>query len=84
MPASTCPERIPADWDQEEAMDKGRVRDEGWLPLQGSYEEAVLSWYEQIDLSFRRRELEAERELPEAIGRRDAGAQLPASHGVAD
>ena len=65
-------------------MDKGRVRDEGWLPLQGSYEEAVLSWYEQIDLSFRRRELEAERELPEAIGRRDAGAQFPGSHRVAD
>ena len=65
-------------------MDRERVRDEGWLPLQGSYEEAVLSWYEQIDLSFRRRELEAQREVPEAIGRRDDGPQFPASHGVAD
>lgn len=33
----------------------------GWFPLRGSYEEAVLSWYEQIELSFRRRQLDAQR-----------------------
>jgi len=65
-------------------MDKGRVREEGWLPLQGSYEEAVLSWYEQIDLSFRRRELETQRGLPEAMRRGDTETQFPASQGVAD
>ncbi len=27
----------------------------GWLPVQGSYEESVMSWQEQIELSFRRR-----------------------------
>lgn len=26
----------------------------GWSPARGSYEEAVLSWHEQIDQSFRR------------------------------
>jgi hypothetical protein len=29
----------------------------GWQPVEGSYEEAVLSWQEQIELTFRRREL---------------------------
>ena len=33
----------------------------GWFPLRGSYEEAVLSWYEQVEMSFRRRALEAQR-----------------------
>jgi hypothetical protein len=26
----------------------------GWFPLRGSWEEAVLSWNEQIDLALRR------------------------------
>jgi len=26
----------------------------GWFPAQGSYEESVLSWHEQIERSFRR------------------------------
>ena len=27
----------------------------GWFPLRGSWEEAVLSWNEQIDIALRRR-----------------------------
>ena len=42
-------------------MEKGRAPNGGWFPMRGSYEEAVLSWYEQIEMSFRRRELEAQR-----------------------
>ena len=42
-------------------MEKLRSREAGWSPARGSYEEAVLSWYEQIELSFRRRELDAQR-----------------------
>lgn len=42
-------------------MGKVRSSEVGWFPAQGSYEEAVLSWYEQIDQSFRRRDLEAQR-----------------------
>ena len=44
-----------------EEVEKLRSREAGWFPARGSYEEAVLSWYEQIELSFRRRELEAQR-----------------------
>ena len=29
-----------------------------WLPLRGSWEESVLTWNEQVDLSFRRQEQE--------------------------
>jgi hypothetical protein len=42
-------------------MGNQRTDEGGWFPLRGSYEEAVLSWYEQIEMSFRRRELEAQR-----------------------
>lgn len=42
-------------------MERERATDAGWFPLRGSYEEAVLSWYEQIEMSFRRREFEAQR-----------------------
>ncbi len=41
--------------------EKGRSIDTGWLPLRDSYEEAVLNWYEQVENSFRRRELEPRR-----------------------
>lgn len=41
--------------------DKGRSIETGWLPLRDSYEEAVLSWYEQIENSFRRHEQEPRR-----------------------
>jgi hypothetical protein len=27
----------------------------GWPPREGSYEEAVLSWHEQVEVAFRRR-----------------------------
>jgi hypothetical protein len=36
-------------------MERYEVR-EGWFPLRGSWEEAVLSWNEQVENSFRRRE----------------------------
>lgn len=41
-------------------MERQEPFDAGWFPLRGSYEEAVLSWYEQVEMSFRRRELEAQ------------------------
>jgi len=36
-------------------MARGSARRLGWFPLQGSWEEAVLSWNEQIDLAVRNR-----------------------------
>jgi len=50
----------------------------GWSPLQGSYEEAVLSWYEQVDMSFRRRALEARRAGLETRVRPGEATALPA------
>jgi hypothetical protein len=32
----------------------------GWPPLRDSYEESVLTWYEQVDNGFRRRERESQ------------------------
>jgi hypothetical protein len=37
-------------------VEKIRVGEGSWSPAEGSYEEAVLSWQEQIEASFRRRE----------------------------
>ena len=31
----------------------------GWFPLRGSWEEAVLSWNEQVDQALRRQQLNA-------------------------
>jgi hypothetical protein len=42
-------------------MERQTAIEAGWFPLQGSYEEAVLSWHEQVEMSFRRRALEAQR-----------------------
>jgi hypothetical protein len=42
-------------------MERIRAQDIGWSPARGSYEEAVLSWQEQIDQSFRRRQWEPQR-----------------------
>jgi len=39
-------------------MERQEIR-EGWFPLRGSWEEAVLSWNEQVEISFRRRESRA-------------------------
>lgn len=36
-------------------MARGSARRLGWFPLRGSWEEAVLSWNEQIDLAVRNR-----------------------------
>jgi len=51
--------------------DNGRALDVAWAPLRGSYEEAVLNWYEQIESSFRRRRLEADKSQAEAKPRRE-------------
>ena len=60
-------------------MGKAQSNEVVWPPLQGSYEEAVLSWQEQIEMSFRRRELEAQRERPEgALPEEVATESLPA------
>jgi hypothetical protein len=56
-------------------MEKGRATEGGWFPLRGSYEEAVLSWHEQIEASFRRRELEAQRADQDARRLRTNGPQ---------
>lgn len=45
-------------------MERQGTIEAGWSPLRGSYEEAVLSWYEQIEMSFRRRALDAQRARP--------------------
>ena len=50
-------------------MEKLRSNEMGWLPAKDSYEEAVLSWYEQIELSFRRRELEVQERGQDSRGR---------------
>ncbi len=60
-------------------MAKAQSNEVMWPPLQGSYEEAVLSWHEQIEMSFRRRELEAQRERPEGTPRQEVETpSLPA------
>jgi hypothetical protein len=56
-------------------MEKGRATEGGWFPLRSSYEEAVLSWHEQIEASFRRRELEAQRADQDARRLRTNGPQ---------
>ena len=54
------------------ARENGRTTEAGWAPLQDSYEEAVLTWYEQIETSFRRRRLDAHRGRTAIIARRQA------------
>lgn len=56
-------------------MDRIRNDNVGWFPAQGSYEEAVLSWQEQIDQSFRRRDLQAQRTGPELDSRQKLGSR---------
>jgi len=51
--------------------DNGRASDVAWAPLRESYEEAVLNWYEQIESSFRRRRLEANKSQAEVKPRRE-------------
>lgn len=36
----------------------GRDSQPGWYPLRGSWEESVLTWNEQVNSSFRRRDQE--------------------------
>jgi hypothetical protein len=49
----------------------------GWSPLRDSYEESVLSWYEQVELSFRRRALEGQRTGRETRVRPGEATALP-------
>ncbi len=61
--------------------EKGRSIETGWLPLRDSYEEAVLNWYEQIENSFRRHELEPRRiaktePAPPVKGKTDQARQV--------
>lgn len=51
----------------------------GWFPARGSYEEAVLTWHEQIEQSFRRRDQEAQRTAPEDRFREVRGASESAA-----
>jgi len=50
----------------------GRRTEIGWAPRQDSYEEAVLSWYEQVESSFRRRRLGSRPTQVEGTDRREA------------
>ena len=45
-------------------MARVRASDGTWGPAEGSYEEAVLSWQEQIEASFRRRESTVQKSAP--------------------
>lgn len=54
-------------------MDRIRTQEVGWFPARGSYEEAVLSWHEQIDQSFRRRQLQPQRTGSESRTRQEVG-----------
>ena len=60
-------------------MDRHGAIDVGWSPLQDSYEESVLSWYEQVEMSFRRRQLDAERTGHEARTRPQQARPQPAA-----
>jgi hypothetical protein len=62
-------------------MERGSTIEEGWQPLRGSWEEAVLSWYEQVETSFRSaKRAKAQEESGAAReSRRMRGAQ---QHGV--
>jgi len=44
-------------------MDRGATleRRTGWFPLRGSWEEAVLSWNEQVEATFRRKRADSGR-----------------------
>lgn len=44
--------------------ENARTVETGWLPLRDSYEESVLTWYEQVENSFRRREQDALKAAP--------------------
>ena len=47
----------------------GRGSQPGWYPLRGSWEESVLTWNEQVDSSFRRRDQERTAAAKEAAER---------------
>jgi hypothetical protein len=63
-------------------VERTRSADVGWFPARGSYEEAVLSWQEQIDQSFRRRFLESQRTGSESQMRSEA--MIRSTSAVAD
>ena len=47
----------------------GRDSQPGWYPLRGSWEESVLTWNEQVNSSFRRRDQERAAAAKDAEGR---------------
>jgi len=63
----------------EGTVDRRQANEVGWFPAGGSYEEAVLSWHEQIEMSFRRRELAAQRTVEDSSTRR---GEQPRSQGT--
>ena len=63
-------------------MERTLKTEVGWSPAQGSYEEAVLSWQEQIDQSFRRRYLESQRTGSESQAR--SAATIITTSAIAD
>jgi len=50
-------------------MDEREVQ-AGWVARVGSYEEAVLSWHEQVEASFRQRNVSAGKRRAPARDRR--------------
>jgi len=60
-------------------VERLRVNQVGWDPARGSYEEAVLTWYEQIEQSFRRRDIESQKPDADSRGRQTTGTQSQAS-----
>ncbi len=44
-----------------------RTVEVGWPPLRDSYEESVLTWYEQVENSFRRQEQESQPRIRERV-----------------
>jgi hypothetical protein len=53
----------------------------GWDAREGSWEEAVLSWHEQVERSFLRRRSEAEQEaVAEQLPDERAEADEPGGH----
>jgi hypothetical protein len=53
-------------------MAEEHISKTGWLPVQGSYEESVMSWHEQIELSFRRRDPAVRQMSSDSASRRQA------------
>ncbi|MFB3879949.1 MAG: hypothetical protein ACE149_01735 [Armatimonadota bacterium] len=58
-------------------METTQTLDVGWHPARGSYEEAVLSWQEQIERVRASRQQEDGRAGAEAVTRRTVSTSSP-------